>query len=379
MSAARPTRAPAWAPLALALWLVGSAAAAKDPPCAAPAPVCAARDAVFAVSAFDPLASAVRIGPDLLVTNRHVVADAARAVLVLRDGRRIEAEVVPSAYAGDLALLRAAGLDPGPALAPAEAAPGGALYTVAADAAGGRVRVYPPGRPIVGPAPGKPLARLHHSAPSEPGNSGGALLDAAGRLVGIVSAGGQGRYEAIPAARVAALRAESGPAYRDADRRLGAAYRACIEALDRAERGGPGLDEARAQALQRACGASGNRQLFDLAAQALGRAGRLARSQAMFERALEQDPHALNARIGLVVTLHLARRYGAAVAHASWLLDVLPEDRQVLRLAVVSGKWGGAPGLAERALALLEAHHPLLAPSARRFLDSEAGPPARRP
>lgn len=57
----------------LALLLLPGAAAARD--CEAPQPVCAAAASVFALSGFSPVGSAVRIGPGLLVTSRHVVAD----------------------------------------------------------------------------------------------------------------------------------------------------------------------------------------------------------------------------------------------------------------------------------------------------------------
>ncbi len=97
--------------ITVALWLAAwQGAGAQEPACAAPEPVCAARAAVFAVSSFDPLASAVRVGPEFLVTNRHVVADQTRAEVRLADGRRLAAEVVPSGYGGDLALLRVTGL-----------------------------------------------------------------------------------------------------------------------------------------------------------------------------------------------------------------------------------------------------------------------------
>ncbi|MEE8203499.1 MAG: trypsin-like peptidase domain-containing protein, partial [Alphaproteobacteria bacterium] len=70
-----------------------------------------ARGAVFALSSpFDPLASAVLVAPGELVTNRHVVADETRIALRLADGRRIEGEVVPGAYRGDLVLVRVPGL-----------------------------------------------------------------------------------------------------------------------------------------------------------------------------------------------------------------------------------------------------------------------------
>ncbi len=371
--------------MVVALALLGwSQARAQDSACTAPAPVCAARGAVFAIeSAFDPQASATRIGPDLLVTNRHVMADETRAKLRLPDGGARAAEVVPSAYPGDLVLLRVAGLGEGPVLQPGAArAEGdvsvvGDLYVVGVDIETRRVRATAPGRPVLAPAAGKPLARLYHSAPSRPGHSGGALLDGQGRLIGIVASGGEGNNEAIPAAGVVALLAARGPAYAGDSRARGAATRVCSDVLDRAARVGPRLNEALAKALERACAASGNRQLLDLAAQALGRSARHERAIALFERALEEDPNAINARIGLVVTLQLARRYAAAAPHLVWLLGVKADNLQVLRMATLSGKWGAAPELAARALALIETHHPLMAPSARKFLGSPDRPPSR--
>ncbi len=366
-------RAGAGALVGLILWLSWPAQGLGqgDATCQAPAPVCAARGAVFAVSSFDPFASAVRIGPDLLVTNRHVVADEARAEVILPDGRRVGAEVVPTGYPGDLILLRADGLGAGPVLEPTDAAIGADLYTVGVDVAARRVRTYAPGQLMLAPAPGKPLARLHHSAHSQPGNSGGALVDGYGRLVGIVTSGGEGRNDAVPVAGIAVLRAQSGPRHGAESARLGAAYRACYKALELAGRAGRRLGEVIAGALSRDCGASGNRQLFDLAAQAYGRAGRLEDSRTMFELALDQDPHAINSRVGLVVTLHLGQHFADAVSHIEWLLDEMPDNLEVLGMALISGKRGGAPELAERAAALLEAHHPLIAPSARKFLDEK--------
>ncbi len=244
--------------VALALLAWGQASAqdsAQESGCAAPEPVCAARAAVFPLgSRFDPLASAVRIGPDLLVTSRHVMAEETRAELRLRDGRSLAVELVPSGYPGDLVLLRAEGLDGGPVLARAAGpgfgpatGPGAALYAIGLDIARRRVRATAPGRLRLAPAPGHGLARLYHSAASQPGNSGGALVDGAGRLVGFVAAGGEGRNEAIPATALDRLLAEPGPAYAAATRVRGAATRVCIEALEQATRAAARLTEALAE------------------------------------------------------------------------------------------------------------------------------------
>ncbi|MCP4329438.1 MAG: hypothetical protein GY791_13490 [Alphaproteobacteria bacterium] len=362
--------------IAVATW---AGAAAAETSCRAPDPVCAARLAVFAVTAFDPLGSAVRIGEDLLVTSRHVVADRETAVITTPDGGILEGKVVPSAYGGDLALLRADGLGPGPTLVPAAPDTDSYVFAVGADVANRKVRVYAPGRIVNLPASGYPLARLHHDAYSQPGNSGGALVDRDGRLVAIVVSGGEGRNEAIPAAAIADLTASTGPQYADHQAALGAAYRACFELLD-PRLGRPGdLDDATAAAIADRCRATGNRQFMDLAGQVLGVGRRLQASVAILEHALSLDPHAFNTRLSLLVSLHFAGRYADELVHIDPLIAAASDDAQVLRFAIQAGKWGGDRDLAEAAYRLLETHHAEMAPAARRFLDSDAPPPRLTP
>ena len=360
--------------LATATALVATTPApAQD--CAQPEPVCAARDAVFAVSAFDPVASAVRIGSSRLVTTRHGIADQQEIVLFLANGDQIEARAVPSDYPGDLLLLEVEGLPEGPLLPLADAEPGTALYTVGADVGRGAIRAYDPGTLQLLPAEGFPLARLHHGAYSQPGNSGGALVDEAGRLIGIVASGGEGRFEAVPAAEIAKLEARSGSEHAEASAEIGAAVRVCTLLLEDLQQAGRRtLEDQEAKAVTTACTRSGNRQLYDLAAQTLGRTGRREASIALFERALAEDPNAINSRIGLVISLSLARRYEDQLPHLRVLMEQAPEDLQVLRLGIQAGVWGGDQALAERAFERLKLLNPQMAPAAKRFLDN---PPPR--
>ena len=357
------------------LALFGSGAGAQDA-CPAPAPVCAARAAVFAVEGLDN-GSAVRLGPQSLVTSRHLVAELEEIRLHLPDGRRMAARVIPSSYEGDVLLLQVAGLPPGPSLALEVAAPQPdvRLFTVGAEPRTRLIRTYAPGRTLVPIAPGEPLARLHHDAETEPANSGGALVDAQGRLVGIIASGGEGRYEAVPAAAIADLESLSGPDHADASRALGMAYRLCDERISAVGQRERRMADGTAAVILQACGDSRNRQFFDLAGKLFGSLGRIEEALEMYRRALDQDPHAPNARIGMAITLHLARRYEEELPHLRWLLDVLPADPQILRFAIQAGIWGGDRTLATRALALLEAHHPNQAPAARRFLDRSPPPP----
>ena len=360
--------------LLLTVLLLARPAAAQDD-CAQPAPVCAARAAVFAISAFDPVGSAVRIGPERLVANRHSVADETAVTVFLADGRRVAARPLPSDYPGDLLLLEAEGLPDGPVLAPAEAPEGTPLHTIGADLGRGVVRAYDPGPLRFPPAEGYPLARLHHGAHSQPGNSGGALVDGAGRLIGIVASGGEGRFEAIPAAALTELAARSGPEHAAASAEIGAAVRVCTLLLEQLQQSAQrSLEDQQAKALDTACRRSGNRQLLDLAGQTLARTGRREPAVALFEAALAEDPNAINSRIGLVVTLNLARRYEDSLPHLRWLLSHEGEDLQVLRLAIQSGVWGGDQALAEHAFERLKALDPQMAPAAERFLRN---PPPR--
>lgn len=340
----------------LVLLVAGNARA--EAACDAPAAVCAARGAVYAISSFDPLASAVLVAPDLLVTNRHVVADQTRVVVHGKDGAALAGTVVPTSFAGDLVLVSAPGL--GGIAATFDEARAGALYAVGADRPDGTIRVYAPGVVAAAPAAGKPLARLHHSAYSQPGNSGGGLFDEHGRLVAIVTGGGEGRNDAIPVARLAQLRAMSGPEHAAASAALGRAYRDCIE----------GLEHAVVDALEAACRASGNRQLIDDAGRAFGEAGRYDTSAALFRAALTIDPNSLNSAIGLAVTLHRDDLWHEEAAILRDVVAAVPGDFAILRMAVQAGKFAEDAVLIERALAGIEAHFPDALDAAREFVEN---------
>ena len=227
----------------------------------------------------------------------------------------------------------------------------------------------------LGPEIGKPLARLHHTAVSGPGNSGGPLVNGAGKLVGIVASGGDGRFEAIPATEIVKLKARSGAEYRVISDRIGMAYRMCTETLEAANASNRRLAFSCMAFLAAQCTSSGNRQLMDLAGQVFAGQRHFDRAIAMFERALDQDSNAINTLVSMAIALHLDRRYEDETSHLRRLLDILPADPQVLRLAIQAGTWGGDKELAERAFGLLTQHHPQMALAARGFLDRPSAPP----
>jgi len=347
--------------------------------CTQPKPVCAARSAVFAISAFDPVGSATRIGDRILVTSRHVVADHAQIKLRLADQRTITARVIPSGYPGDLVLLESGDLPKSSILFVSDASTEEHVYAVGADLDAGRVRAYAPGSIRFMPDKEHPLARLHHDAQSQPGNSGGALVTASGQLVGIIASGGEGRYEAIPAGEIERLKKTSGPEFKDANDVMGMAVRECVLKIEELQsRRARTLDEHDAGVVSTECPRSRNRQLVDLAAQTLGRLGRFEESINLFNAAVSEDPNAVNSRIGLIISQNIAGRYEDSIAHIRWLLDQNIDDAQVLRFGLQAGVWGGDKELARRALTRIKEISPATASRAERFFNAPPPRPKRR-
>jgi len=359
----------------ITVWMVAlNAATAQEIPCRAPEPVCAARDSVFVISAFDPVASAVRIAPDLLVTNRHVTADQSAVMITAKTGAQIPGRVIATSYEGDLVLIKAENLPSGPVLSMAKADENSQLFTVGTDFSRRKIRVYPPGKTLLQPSKPAPFARLHHTALSQPGNSGGALVNQAGQLVGIVTSGGEGRYEAFPISAIEKLKSLSGDTHIDKSRAIGSAIRACMDFQDKQPRRGR-MSKQVGQELKNICEVSHNRQLMDSAAVMLGRSRHLKLSRQLLELALKRDPQAINTRLSLITTLTFMRQHEDALPHIRKLMSIIPEDGTLQRFAIQAGKFGNDMALANEGLALVQKHNPAQAEAAARFLAA----PLRRP
>ncbi len=344
--------------------------------CPHPSTVCVVRQAVFPVSGFDPFASATRIAPSLLVTNRHVAGDRIEVVVHTPDGRRT-ARVVGSEYTGDLVLLSADGLPAGAYIPDLSGNfPDAELfYVVGADVSRQEVRVFAPGTLIAGPAEGAELGRIHVTARMQPGVSGGALVDGNGNLVGIAVGGGDGRYEAIPLAQVERLLDGRNSDVASAlTGWLGQAFAECADRIDSAESGAV----IEPNALADICSTALNHGQLLEAGRILARAGAFDGAVTLHRQAVRQVPNSINARLSLLVSLQLGARFEDMIEHARWLIGMVPEDPQALRFAIQSGVWGEAPALAEDAYQLLLEADPRQAQAARRFIDNAPPAPARR-
>jgi S1-C subfamily serine protease len=153
--------------------------------------------------------SGFAIGDGRVVTNHHVVADA-EVVAVRVRGRRVRAKVLGSDPSTDIALLRlrpeqarrveALSLGDSREVQPGDAAvvignPLGLARTITAGVVSATDRRVdaPDGFPI--------RDAIQTDAAVNPGNSGGPLLDAQGRVIGVISQGrGDGIAFAVPVA-----------------------------------------------------------------------------------------------------------------------------------------------------------------------------------
>lgn len=153
--------------------------------------------------------SGVIVTPDgYVLTNQHVVHRAASVSIKLTNGDRVEARVIAEDVSTDLAVLRArtSGLPAVSLLTKASPRVGQLVVAIGnpfgfeATVSAGVISAH--GRTLRGGDGRLIEGVLQHTAPLNPGNSGGPLVDARGRAVGIntaIIAAAQGIGFAVPA------------------------------------------------------------------------------------------------------------------------------------------------------------------------------------
>ena len=158
--------------------------------------------------------SGVAITPDgYILTNSHVVNGAAKIEILLIDGQSIDASLVGQDPATDLALIQAHSADvvPHADLASGNALRVGQLVIAMGNPLGFHASVSTGVISALGRALRSQQGQLiesviQHTAPLNPGNSGGPLLNSHGKIVGIntaIIANAQGIGFAVPAATAA--------------------------------------------------------------------------------------------------------------------------------------------------------------------------------
>ena len=154
--------------------------------------------------------SGVIVTPDgYLLTNQHVVQHAGKITISLTNGDQVEARVIAADASTDLAVLhaRTSGLPAVSLFEPASARVGQLVIAIGnpfgfeATVSAGVISAH--GRTLRGSDGRLIEGVVQHTAPLNPGNSGGPLVDARGRIVGIntaIIAAAQGIGFSVPAA-----------------------------------------------------------------------------------------------------------------------------------------------------------------------------------
>ncbi len=157
--------------------------------------------------------SGFAIDATTLITNRHVVADAASLQVSTYDGHDVTVSASSTAAIADLALVRTeTDLPSSPDLADTDPVPGDDV-TVVGYPQGGALTVT--SGHVIGATTDPLNANLGEvlvtDAPVEPGSSGSAVLDAAGRVVGVVYAkNASGQSYIVPVSTLRTVLADAG-------------------------------------------------------------------------------------------------------------------------------------------------------------------------
>ena len=348
--------------------------------CGAPAPVCAWLKNTVGIKTPSMIASGTMIAPHLILTNRHVVEDHDLIMVRTTSGDIMRARPVPHDVPVDLVILRledAEEIKVMPKALTLNMATGTKqiLRVVAFDQGRHQTRAYDPSSYAVFPNLGiNPRARIHSDAKALPGNSGGAVVDEAGKLVGILAAGDGDISEIIPISHLPALLKsssnEAGRDHAEAFFAQGKAIRDCADLLYDARLVVREPPADLLQTLEVACLAARNKMLFDQAGQKYGQWWMFAKSEMFLLKSLSLDPNSPNTLMSLAVTYHLNREMEKEKPILARYLDINPQNSQALRLAVQVAGFLKDKAFAERALGLMAMHNPASVPMAQSYIDS---------
>ena len=344
--------------------------------CTAPQPVCAWMGHIVGIKTPNMIASGTVLENGYIVTNRHVAEDHPR-LLTRDEGGGITAAVPqPHSVQVDLVLLRPDGAKSAPTLPPLQRGDKTPqqLYVVAFDQGRNGPRVYQPGSWAMYPAEGASTqARIHTNARALPGNSGGAVVDQSGALVGILASGDGRISEVVPATHIASVAAGMSAHHADSFNRTGMAIRHCADALYDAAAVSRDPSAEMVEVIEQSCAASGNKQLFDQAGQTFGRWWMFDLSRRFLEQSLTLDPDSPNSLMSMAVTLHLDRDMAAELPILKRYIAIDPSNPQALRMAVqVAGNLGDR-AFADEILELMRQHNPAALPLAESFLEQAFG------
>ena len=340
--------------------------------CEAPPKVCDWKRKIVGLKTNNMIASGIMIDKGIIVTNRHVVEDYQSVLVRDHEGNIESAGIIPHNVQVDLAILVRDSEKTVPNITQSFPNTGSqTLYVVAFDQGRNASRVYEPSNFAHYPNQKKyPLARIHSNAKALPGNSGGAVVDQHGSLVGILASGDRRFSEIIPSTKLEEVFATMNKKHSNRFFEIGGLIRKCADALYASAAIIKDPPSPIVNKIERNCYNSDNKQLIDQAGQTFGRWWMFGLSEKYLKKSESMDPFSPNTLMSLAVTYHLSRNSEQSVKILKRYLELDPKNHQALRMGIQGAGAVGDKVFADRVLELMNKHNPSAVPLAESFLEN---------
>ena len=317
------------------------------------------------------VASGTIIDDDFIVTNRHVVEDHKQLIIRYYNGEIKKAFPLTHNFPADLAILTLNKQKRNPTKLLKLNKIKGMIRVVGFDQGRKSNRIYDKGNVITYSDTNKyPQSRIHTDAKSLPGNSGGAVVDDIGNLVGILASGDGNINEIIPISLVNEVIKRTDLKHEDNFFKIGKKIRLCADNLEEAQYVQKNLDDKIKKNIDTYCWNSQNKQLIDQAGQTFGRLGDLNKARKFLEKSIKLDPSSPNSLISLAIVYHIQRDLEKEKPLILRLLKLTPENPQVLRLGVQVAGILKDKNMSDNVLELMSKYNKDALPLAKKFIEN---------
>ena len=318
------------------------------------------------------IASGTVIDKNYIVTNRHVVEDHPHVIVRFYNGDIKKAYPLSNNYPVDLVVLT---LDKSKKINNLNfkltSKTPKSLRVIGFDQGRRKSRIYKDGKIIHFPNLEKyPSSRIHTDAESLPGNSGGAVIDKNFNLVGFLASGDGNYNEIVPIQSLEKVIKKSNIKVKKEFVKQGKNIRICADTLEFSYKFQRKPPDNLINKIQTICNLSNNKQLFDQVGQTFGRWGLFEKSILFLNKSLKLDPYSPNTLLSIAISFHIKRDIVSEKPIILKLLDLIPEDPQVLRLGVQVAGYLRDKSLAKRILNLMKEHNPAALPLAKDYLQN---------
>ena len=318
------------------------------------------------------IASGTLINDNFIITNRHVVEDHSHVIVRLFNGEIKKAYSLPNNYPVDLTILTLnKSIDPKNINLKMNSTIPKKLKVVGFDQGRKKSRIYKEGNVIHFPDLKKfSFSRIHTNAQSLPGNSGGAVIDENFNLIGFLASGDGNYNEVVPIQALKKVIEKTDLIVKEDFLKWGKNIRICADTLEFSYKFQKRPPDNLINKIENFCTLSRNKQLYDQVGQTFGRWGLFDKSIFFLKKSLKLDPYSPNTLLSIAISYHIKRNINSEKPIILKLLQLIPEDPQVLRLAVQVAGYLKDKKLAKEVLNLIKKYNPAAFPLANDYLNN---------